>query len=115
MKIEHLPITRELQTDPATLEDLAEFVRLADLIASVAQHPDDLSQMTGANKVLHLLQRVLRNKYHLRHHRTTENRGLLTQVIHNVVHEKAEACSWVPFLFFPDGITYLAPKDAAGA
>lgn len=103
----------ELKTDPATLEVVAEFVRLADLIASAAFHPDDLSRMRGGNKVPQILGRVLRNRYTLRFHRTAENRGLLTQVIHNVVRERAEACGWVPLLFFPDGITYLSPKEAA--
>ncbi len=103
----------DLKTDPATLEVVAEFVRLADLIASAAFHPDDLSRMRGGNKVPQILGRVLRNRYTLRFHRTAENRGLLTQVIHNVVREQAEACGWVPLLFFPDGITYLSPKEAA--
>jgi CRISPR-associated protein Csc3 len=59
-----------------------------------------------------IIQRVLRGRYALRYHRTADNRGLLTQVIHNAVRERAEACGWIPFLFFPDGITYLAPRNA---
>lgn len=111
---------QELMTQPDTLEDLTDFVRLADLIVSAAFHPDDLIHMTSrksgkrlANKVPEILGRVLSNKYSLRYHRTTENRGLLTQVIHNAVREGAESCGWKPFLFFPDGITYLVPKGAS--
>jgi CRISPR-associated protein Csc3 len=38
------------QIDPVRLEDLAEFVRLADLIASEAKRPDDLAHMEGAEQ-----------------------------------------------------------------
>ncbi|NMB11825.1 MAG: type I-D CRISPR-associated protein Cas10d/Csc3, partial [Firmicutes bacterium] len=101
-----------LQKDPASLEDLAEFVRLADLLASVAQRPDDLMHMSGPNRPTDIIRRVLDDQYVLRYHRTAENRGLLTQVIHNAVLDQTTAQEWIPFLFFPDGITYLAPKDA---
>lgn len=102
----------QLKSDPVLLEDLSEFVRLADLIASEAKHPDDLPNMRGSNKVPQVIQRALRGRYVLRYHRTAENRGLLTQVIHNVVRERVEVCGWVPLLFFPDGITYMVPKGA---
>lgn len=99
-----------LRSDPADLERLAPFTRLADLVVSIAKHPDDLGNQRKVQNVSAELNRVLGGAFVLRHHRTTENRGLLTQVIHNAVRERAEAAGWVPWLFFPDGVTYLAPR-----
>ncbi|RTH98276.1 type I-D CRISPR-associated protein Cas10d/Csc3 [Thermus scotoductus] len=98
-----------LRLPPDLLEDLAEFVRVADLAASVAQRPQDLPRH---KKINNLLRRLLRGRYVLRYHRTREHRGLLTQVIHNGVIEAARKAGWIPWLFFPDGVTYLVPKEA---
>lgn len=98
-----------LRLPPDRLEDLAEFVRVADLVASVAQRPQDLPRN---EKINNLLRRLLRGRYVLRYHRTIEHRGLLTQVIHNGVIEAAQQAGWIPYLFFPDGVTYLVPEGA---
>jgi CRISPR-associated protein Csc3 len=100
----------DLQIEPDSLVDLAEFVNFADLAASIAHHPQDLEQK---QRVKAIIRRRLRGRYSLRHHRTTENRGLLTQAIHNAVMEKAKAAGWIPFLFFPDGVTYFVPREGA--
>jgi len=97
------------QIPPDLLENLAEFVRLADLAASVAQRPQDLPHN---EKVNNLVRRLLKGQYMLRYHRTSEHRGLLTQVIHNGVIAAARQAGWIPWLFFPDGVTYLVPKEA---
>lgn len=100
----------ELQLEPDSLVELAEFVNFADLAASIAHHPQDLEQNQHVRAVI---RRQLRGRYSLRHHRTSENRGLLTQAIHNSVMEEAKTVNWKPFLFFPDGVNYFVPKDGA--
>ncbi|MFM6272599.1 MAG: hypothetical protein ACKPFA_39925, partial [Dolichospermum sp.] len=40
-------------------------------------------------KIRAIVRRRLKDKYVIRHHRTIENRGLLTQTIHNAVLDKA--------------------------
>lgn len=102
----------DLQTDPSLLENLAPFVRLGDLVASIARHPEDLEAEAKLHDVRATLGLLLRHRYRLRHHRLTENRGLLTQVIHNAVMRRTEAVGWLPWLLFADGVTYLVPKDA---
>jgi CRISPR-associated protein Csc3 len=99
-----------LQLEPDRLVELAEFVNFADLAASIAHHPQDLEQNQHVRAVI---RRRLKGRYSLRHHRTNENRGLLTQAIHNAVLEKAKSVDWKPFLFFPNGVTYFTPKDGA--
>ena len=104
----------QLQTSPEDLEPISDFVRLADLLASAAKHPDDVLNMGRGNKVEETIRRVLRGKYVLRYHKTADNRGLLTQLIHNAVLEQAQEKDWLPFLYFPDGVTYLALKESEG-
>ena len=103
----------DLQTPPEDLEPLTDFVRLGDLLASGAKHPDDVLNMRRGDKVKEIIQRVLRGKYRLRYHKTADNRGLTTQLIHNAVLEQAKAVGWLPFLYFSNGVTYLAPKESA--
>ena len=102
----------DLQTPPEDLEPITDFVRLADLLASGARHPDDLLTMRRGDKVREIIQRVLEGQYHLRYHKTADNRGLTTQLIHNAVLWQARAVGWLPFLYFPNGVTYLAPRDS---
>lgn len=101
-----------LQNPPEFLENLTDFVRLADLLASAAKHPDDVLNMRRGDKVKEIIGRVLRHKYHIRFHKTSDNRGLTTQLVHNAVLEQAQTNGWIPFLFFPNGVTYLAPKES---
>lgn len=98
----------DIKLSPEDLMNLAEFVRFADLLASMAHRPDSLYQ----ENIRAIVRRRLKDKYVIRHHRTIENRGLLTQIIHNAVLDKAREVGWIPFLFFPDGITYFASKDS---
>lgn len=97
-----------LRHSPGHLMDLVNPVAFADLTASIAHHPEDLET---SQRVKAIVRRTLRGEYILRHHKTVENRGLLTQAIHNAVLEQAKAVGWIPFLFFPDGVTYFALKD----
>ncbi|GCL36363.1 hypothetical protein SR1949_14660 [Sphaerospermopsis reniformis] len=99
---------QDIKLSPEDLMGLAEFVRFADLLASMAHRPDSLYE----EKIRAIVRRRLKDKYVIRHHRTIENRGLLTQIIHNAVLDKAKEVGWIAFLFFPDGITYFAPKDS---
>lgn len=98
----------KLKLTPGHLMDLVQPVAFADLAASIAQHPQNLET---SQRVRAIVDRTLGGRYVLRHHKTIENRGLLTQAIHNAVLEQTKAVAWIPFLFFPDGVTYFAPKD----
>lgn len=99
----------DLTTPPEELYRLADLVRFADLAASLAKHPEDLP---NSDKVRVLVQRISGGSYRLAYHRLSENRGLLTQAVHNAAIELAQSCGWQPFLFFPDGVTYLVPAGA---
>lgn len=101
----------ETQLSPGHLTSLAEFVQFADLTASIAKRPNDLEKKEAVQAIV--FRKIKTTKYHIRYHRTLENKGLITQAIHNVVLKRAKTAGWIPFLFFPDGITYFAPKFVA--
>ena len=67
--------------------------------------------MRRGDTIPEIIRRVLRNNYTLRYHKTADNKGLITQIIHNAVLDQVKAIGWIPLLYFPDGITYLAPKE----
>jgi CRISPR-associated protein Csc3 len=47
-------------------------------------------------------------------HRLTEQRGILTNVVHNAIAaELQERYGLIPLLYYPDGIAYLAEKGSA--
>ena len=53
-------------------------------------------------------------QYELFTHRLTEQRGILTNVIHNAVAaELRERYGWIPLLYYPCGIAYLVEKGCA--
>jgi CRISPR-associated protein Csc3 len=100
----------DTQLPSSRLTSLVDFVQFADLAASIAKHPNDLEQKEELRGIVH--RKIKMDKYTICSHRTNENRGLLTQAIHNAVLEQARQVNWIPFLFFPDGITYFVPKNA---
>lgn len=49
-------------------------------------------------------------------HRLTEQRGILTNLLHNeIAAELCEQYGLIPLLYYPDGIAYLAEKNCAPA
>lgn len=101
----------DTQLSSDRLTNLSDFVKFADLAVSIAKHPNDLEQKEELQAIVH--RKIKTAKYNIRSHRTIENRGLITQAIHNAVLERAKSAGWIPFLFFPDGITYFAPKTVS--
>ena len=48
------------------------------------------------------------------YHKLLETRGLLSNLINNVVIETLKRQKYEPFLFFPEGVIYLAPHNVQG-
>jgi CRISPR-associated protein Csc3 len=62
----------------------------------------------------HLADSDRSTQYEFVTHRLTEQRGILTNVIHNAIAaELEERYGLIPLLFYPDGIAYLAQKGCA--
>jgi CRISPR-associated protein Csc3 len=90
------------------VNQLLHLVRAADVIGlshtlDEAKHKDDfLFHLNSFSDI----------QYGFCSHRLTEDRGLLSNVVHNaVVQHMREELDLIPLLFYPDGVAYLKPRE----
>lgn len=91
-----------------TLRQLTELTCLADSLASIVKHPWD----AGHTKFKELLHELCEGQLVLTYHAITENRGVLTNILNNVLIDIHPAPHYTPLLYLPTGVIYLATKDA---
>jgi CRISPR-associated protein Csc3 len=89
------------------VNELLNLIRAADAI--------DLSHTLDEKKhkgdFLFHLNSFSDTQYEFCTHRLTEDRGLLSNVIHNaIVEHLREDYNLIPLLFYPDGVAYLRPR-----
>jgi CRISPR-associated protein Csc3 len=89
------------------VNDLLNLIRAADAI--------DLSHTLDEKKhkgdFLFHLNSFSDTQYEFYTHRLTEDRGLLSNVLHNAIVEHLhEEHDLIPLLFYPDGVAYLRPR-----
>lgn len=93
--------------------DHDHFLRLRALIRAVdiIDLSHDLDERTHKSSFLEELnQHVDDTQYDFYLHRITENRGTLTNVIHNACVEALVERGAIPLLFYPDGVAYLVER-----
>jgi CRISPR-associated protein Csc3 len=94
------------------IEDLKYVIRAMDVI-DLSQ---TLTERTQKDKFLSELNTYLSKQtpvrqYEFHTHQVSENRGILTNLIHNRIAEYLEQqCGMLPLLFYPDGVAYLLEK-----
>jgi len=93
---------RQLATDLCTL---------ADRIAYVAKTPHEV---TAHRSIVEIITDLSDGQARLVYHHVAENRGLLTNFIHNAAMEAMKSPSREPLLFAPSGVVYLENSPAAG-
>ncbi len=87
---------------------LVPLMRGLDLLALSAR----LEEGSHKEAFLGQLHRVASGRYRWVRHRVTEQRGLLTNVVHNaVVDFLRERFGLIPLLIYPEGVAYLAPAE----
>jgi CRISPR-associated protein Csc3 len=97
------------------VEALVHLMRAADIIG--LSH--SLHEHTHKNTFLGHLNAYLADsgfdqQYEFHTHQLVEQRGLLSNVLHNALMENfAEREHWLPLLLYPDGVAYLTPKGTA--
>ena len=98
-----------LGIEPERVSVLAALVRAADA-ADLIHALDDKPQKQV--ELLHNINAACDTmQYTLVSHRIDEQRGILTNVLHNaVVATLSDAMGLIPLLFFPEGVAYLAPR-----
>lgn len=87
--------SRQLATDCCTL---------ADLLAYVAKTP---VQAAGHNSIYDLIKNLSDGQARFIYHHVSENRGVLTNFIHNAAMTALQDEDCVPLLFAPSGTVYL--------
>ena len=80
----------------------------SDLIAYLLKNPSGFREQANVSESLtHLSDGKLEFAYH----KLAENRGMITNVINNVLLRiLRDRLGWKPFLFFPTGVTYLRER-----
>jgi CRISPR-associated protein Csc3 len=75
-----------------------------------------LEDRTYKTKFLLKLNEVCDQQYAFETHRVAEQRGLLTNLVHNAVSDHLEErLGLIPLLFYPDGVAYLAEAGSVPA
>jgi len=97
-----------------TLRCLSDLTCLADSLASIVKHPQD-AEHTRLKEVLHSLSD---GQLKFTYHGISENRGVLTNVVNNALIQAYRSLNtdensyYVPLLYLPTGVIYLAERDA---
>jgi len=97
-----------------TLRSLSDLTCLADSLASIVKHPQD-AEHSRLKEILHSLSD---GQLKLTYHSISENRGVLTNVVNNALIQahtnlnNDEHTYYVPLLYLPTGVIYLAARDA---
>lgn len=98
-----------LSLDGRTLDLCESLSRLADLITYVAPTP---RQVTAPGGIHREVAELSNNTARLVYHHVADNRGVLTNLIHNAALEAASHSLRVPFLYAPSGVVYVEHKEA---
>ena len=70
-----------------------------------------LTERTNKQDFLSFLNGITDRQYEFGHHHIAENRGILTNLVHNqVANYFEEQHGFIPLLFYPDGVAYLVEK-----
>jgi len=89
------------------VEDLAELIKGVDVL----DLSHTLEEQRQKEKFLGHLNSISEVQYTFVRHRLTEQRGILSNIIHNRVVEYLEQhFGLTPLLFYPEGVAYLAPR-----
>lgn len=98
-----------LSLDGRTLDLCESLSRLADLLTYVARTPSQVTLHRGIHREIAELSN---NTAHLCYHHLADNRGVLTNLIHNAALDAISHDLRRPILYAPSGVVYLAHNDA---
>lgn len=103
-----LALFKDSVSDIGMVRSVANFSRIADLLAYGTFFEDD--NLQRINEILS--KTLFQRPFSLTHHRVSEVTGILTAYIHNGVVRLMEDYGHTPILFAPDGIIYASPRSA---
>ncbi len=107
-----------LRLHPSLHEPLRLLASFADVLVHVTE-PRDVAQRMAHDRATHenlrvTLQALLGRERapRLAYHQIAETRGLLTNLLHNATQEAFIRQGFRPYLYFADGVVYLAPQHS---
>lgn len=107
--LRNLSLLKRLQLNPSQLDLAEQLSRMCDLLAYVIQTPPQAMTRKVQNEVHTLSDGQARLIYH----HVSENRGVLTNFIHNAALAALTHESRQPLLYAPSGVIYLEHKKNA--
>lgn len=105
----HIPIARQAENiSDARLEQLIHLTKAVDAFALMR----DFAEVAPLRKGLLELNSIVPQQYETAWHRLSEQRGLLSNVLHRAASLELQEQGWIPLLLFPEGSYYLKPVDS---
>ena len=108
--LRNLSALPNLSLDERPLALCENLCTLADLIAYIAPTPRDIVRPSG--RIAKLITDLSNTTAKLVYHHVADNRGVLTNLIHNAALSATRHDLRIPFLYAPSGVVYLQHKDA---
>lgn len=108
--LRNLSLLARLTLAPPQLDLAEQLSRLADLLAYVARTPQTVVTDTTLHRELTTLSG---GRARFTCHHLADNRGLLTNFIHNAALRALQHADRVPLLYAPSGVVYLERKVGA--
>lgn len=90
------------------LSVLRQLCAYSDVMAYLVRSPSDIMHGRGAVALRDGLALISQDTLAFAYHKLKDVRGLLTNVLNQSVMQFLQAQGLIPYLFFPDGVVYLA-------
>lgn len=106
-----------LKTHPRRLDVLRYLSSYADVLVHIKSPSDVMLPEADGRNTAENLRKTLTDLFpndrlpRLTYHKLSDVRGLLSNLIHNVVMTQLKEQGYEPYLFFPNGVVYLANPD----
>jgi len=103
-----------LKTHPRRLDVLRYLSSYADVLVHIKSPSDVMLPETNGRNTAENLRKMLDDLFgsgqapRLVYHKLSDVRGLLSNLVHNVVIAQLREGGYEPYLFFPNGVVYLA-------
>lgn len=105
----HIPIASQAENiSDARLEQLIHLTKAVDAFALMR----DFAEVAPLRKGLLELNTILPQQYEWAWHRLSEQRGLLSNVLHRAASLTLQEQGWLPLVLFPEGSYYLKPVES---
>ncbi|HOU13206.1 MAG TPA: type I-D CRISPR-associated protein Cas10d/Csc3 [Anaerolineae bacterium] len=108
--LRNLSLLPRLSLASPQLELAEDLSHLADLLAYVVRTPQEIGSETGLKD---LLSRLSNAQARFTYHHLADNRGLLSNFVHNAALKLMQHEARVPLLYAPSGVIYLERREGA--